>query len=53
MVDTVEITYLNGQKTPVIESQISFDVLGMKWRIYIDYGVTLLDYRGLYKNAGA
>lgn len=53
LIDTIEVTYLNGQKTPVIESQIAFDVLGMKWRIYIDYGVTLLDYRGLYKNPGA
>lgn len=52
LVDTIEVTYLNGQKTPVIESQVSFDVLGIKWRIYIDYGVTLLDYRGLYKNNG-
>ena len=53
LVDTLEVTYLNGQESPVIESQVAFDVLGMKWRIYIDYGVTVLDYRGLYKNAGA
>ncbi|MCX7779617.1 MAG: HK97 family phage prohead protease [Negativicutes bacterium] len=53
LVDTIEVTYLNGQQSPVIESQVAFDVLGMKWRIYIDYGVTVLDYRGLYKNPGA
>ncbi len=53
LVDTIEVTYLNGQTSPVIESQVAFDVLGMKWRIYIDYGVTFLDYRGLYKNPGA
>lgn len=52
LVDTIEVTYLNGVQTPTLESQVSFDVLGMKWRIYIDYGVTLLDHRGLYKNAG-
>ncbi|MCC5467631.1 prohead protease/major capsid protein fusion protein [Pelosinus baikalensis] len=52
LVDTIEVTYLNGQQTPIIESQVAFDVLGMKWRIYIDYGVTLLDYRGLFKNPG-
>ena len=52
LLDTVEVTYLNGQESPFIESQVSFDVLGMKWRIYHDSGVTLLDYRGLYKNAG-
>ena len=52
LVDTIEVTYLNGAETPVLESQVSFDVLGMEWRIYIDYGVNLLDYRGLYKNPG-
>lgn len=52
LVDTLEVTYLNGQQTPTLESQVAFDVLGMKWRIFIDYGVTVLDYRGLYKNAG-
>lgn len=52
LVDTIEVTYLNGQESPVIESQIAFDILGMKYRIFIDYGVTLLDFRGLYKNPG-
>ena len=52
LLDTIEVTYLNGQESPFIESQVSFDILGMKWRIYHDSGVTLLDYRGLYKNAG-
>jgi hypothetical protein len=52
-VDTIEVTYLNGNDMPALESQVGFDFLGIKWRIYIDYGVTVLDYRGLYKNAGA
>ena len=51
--DTIEVTYLNGTDMPTLESAISFDNLGMKWRIYMDYGVTAIDYRGLYKNAGA
>jgi hypothetical protein len=52
-VDTIEVTYLNGDDMPKLESQIGFDFLGMKWRIYIDYGVNVLDFRGLYKNPGA
>jgi len=52
-VDTIEVTYLNGDDMPKLESQVGFDFLGIKWRIYIDYGVTVLDYRGLYMNAGA
>ncbi|MCR4442151.1 MAG: hypothetical protein QHH10_08230 [Peptococcaceae bacterium] len=51
-VDTIEVTYLNGDDMPKLESQVGFDFLGIKWRIYIDYGVTVLDYRGLYMNAG-
>ena len=51
-IDTIEVTYLNGNDMPILESQVGFDFLGIKWRIYIDYGVTVLDYRGLYKNPG-
>jgi hypothetical protein len=52
-IDTIEVTYLNGSDMPKLESQVAFDYLGMRWRIYIDYGVTILDYRGLYKQTGA
>jgi hypothetical protein len=52
-IDTIEVTYLNGQEIPVLESSMLFDQLGMKWRIYIDYGITVIDFRGLVKNAGA
>ncbi|WP_244648309.1 prohead protease/major capsid protein fusion protein [Ruminiclostridium herbifermentans] len=51
-IDTIEVTYLNGDDMPKLESRIGFDFLGMEWRIYIDYGVNILDYRGLSKNAG-
>lgn len=50
--ETIEVTYLNGSSLPTLESSISFDNLGMKWRIFIDYGITVIDYRGLYKNKG-
>ena len=50
--DGIEVTYLNGNEMPQLESQIGFDYLGIKWRIFMDYGVNILDYRGLYKNAG-
>ncbi|MCX4266243.1 MAG: Mu-like prophage major head subunit gpT family protein, partial [Firmicutes bacterium] len=51
-IDTIEVTYLNGDAMPKLESQVGFDYLGIKYRIYMDYGVNVLDYRGLYKNAG-
>ena len=51
-IDTIEVTYLNGQDMPTLESRIAWDVLGMEFRIFIDYGVTVIDYRGLAKNKG-
>lgn len=46
---TIEVTYLNGQEAPVIESAIQFDTLGIKWRIYQHVGVNIVDYRGIQK----
>lgn len=51
-VDTIEVTYLNGDDMPKLESRVGFDFLGIEWRIFIDYGVNILDFRGLYKNSG-
>lgn len=48
----VEVTYLNGQEQPTMESAVQFDTLGIKWRIYLDFGVNLIDYRGLLKSTG-
>jgi hypothetical protein len=48
--DTIEVTTLNGNLAPQIESRVGFEVLGMEWRLYIDFGVTALDYRGLVWN---
>jgi phage head maturation protease len=51
--DTVEVSYLNGRDTPIIENAMAdFDVLGWNWRIYWDWAVTVLDFRALYMNAG-
>lgn len=49
---TVEVTTLNGKDTPTMESAVQFDTLGIKYRIYMDVGVNLLDYRGLFKSTG-
>lgn len=53
MCGTIEVSYLNGVEEPQLESQIGFDFLGIKYRIIHDRGVTLLDWRGLYKNPGS
>ncbi len=50
--DTIEVTYLRGQEEPTLETDIPFDRLGMDFRIIFDYGVTILDSRGMFKNPG-
>ena len=48
---TIEVGYLNGNEEPILESRAGFDFLGIEWRIYTDYSVTLLNHRGFVKNA--
>ena len=48
----IEINYLRGNQTPVLESKAAWDTLGMNFRMYLDFGIKALDYRGFVKNAG-
>lgn len=50
--DTIEVTYLNGIETPRLETRQGFDVDGIEYKVAFDCGVSALDFRGLYKNAG-
>ena len=52
MGEGVEVDFLNGNRTPILESQVSFEALGWKYRMYLDYGVKLLSTTGIVKNAG-
>lgn len=53
-VAAVDVAYLRGQRTPVIESgDTDFNTLGMQWRGYWDFGVALGDPRGAVKATGA
>ena len=49
----IEVTYLRGREQPTVEQQVAFDTLGIRYRVYLDVGVNLLDFRGLYKSTGA
>jgi len=51
-VDTIEVTYLNGKRTPTLESKVSWDTLGIEWRMYHDFGINVVDYRGMAYNQG-
>nr|DAE88718.1 MAG TPA: major capsid protein [Caudoviricetes sp.] len=49
---SIKVSYLNGVQTPIVERADDFDSLGIKYRVYLDVGVDLVDYRGLYKSDG-
>lgn len=50
--DTIEVTYLNGIETPRLETRQGFDVDGIEYKVAFDCGVSALDFRGVFKNAG-
>jgi len=53
VVDTFEIGYLKGRRTPTVEQgETDFDTLGIKFRVYFDLGVREQDYRGMVKFVG-
>ena len=53
-VDTFEIGYLKGRRTPTVErGDLDFNVLGMWFRVFFDVGVREQDHRGIVKANGA
>lgn len=51
---TIEVAFLNGRDTPVVESaDAEFDTLGIQMRGYYDFGVSLQEYRASVRSAGA
>jgi hypothetical protein len=52
-VDTVEVTFLEGEQSPVLENEWDFDKDVYKYKVRQTFGVAAIDFRGLYKHAGA
>lgn len=51
---TIEVAFLNGRDTPIVESaEADFNTLGIAMRGYHDFGVALQEYRGSVRSAGA
>ncbi|MGN1130637.1 MAG: hypothetical protein ACI4Q8_04735, partial [Ruminococcus sp.] len=48
----IEVDYLNGQETPTIRRSEKPGTLGFVWDVYLDWGVSVMDYRGIFKNPG-
>lgn len=51
-VDGIEVDYLNGQEIPNIRRMEQAGQLGFVWDIYLDWGISVMDYRGMVKNPG-
>lgn len=52
-IDTIEYAYLEGQEGVFLEERMGFDVDGMELKARLDFAAKAIDWRGLYKNAGA
>ncbi len=52
-IDTVEYAYLDGQEGVFTETRMGFDVDGMEIKARHDFAAKAIDWRGLFKNAGA
>lgn len=50
--DGIQIDYLNGQEIPTIRRMEAPGQLGFVWDIYLDWGISVMDYRGIVKNPG-
>lgn len=48
-VDTVELAFLSGEESPVLESEWGFDNDVYKYKVRQTWGVAAIDFRGLYK----
>lgn len=49
----VEYSYLSGAPGPQMVSRQGFEVLGMQFRVHLNFGVGVIDWRGSFTNAGA
>jgi hypothetical protein len=50
-VDTVEVAFLDGEESPILENEWDFDKDVYKYKIRQTFGVKAIDWRGLYRNS--
>lgn len=50
---TVNLYFLNGNQTPYMETKQGWDVDGVEYKVRIDAGAKAIDWKSLFKNAGA
>lgn len=50
---TIEHAYLQGAEGPQVDMDPGFEIDGMSYRCKLDFGCGVIDWRGLYRAAGA
>lgn len=50
-IDTVEVSFLQGEESPVLEDEWDFDTDVYKYKVRQTFGVKAIDWRGLYRNS--
>jgi len=48
-----EIAFLDGARGPRIETRAGWDILGLQMRCVHEFGLGVIDWRGVYRNPGA
>lgn len=48
----IEVAFLDGNDSPFLEQQNGFRVDGTEYKVRLDYGVAVMDYRGGYAAVG-
>lgn len=49
---SVEVDFLRGRRRPTMVREFDNKTLSYQWYIFLDFGVSVLDYRGIVENAG-
>lgn len=53
MAPTIEVAFLQGQRSPFMETKDGFRIDGVEWKVRHDFGVSAVDFRGAVTDAGA
>lgn len=48
----IQVDYLNGQEVPTVRRMETPGTLGFTWDVWLDWGISVRDFRGIYKNPG-
>jgi len=48
-----EVVFLDGNESPFIDDEVDFDTDALKFKVRLDYGIAIGDWRGAYRNLGA